>query len=326
MAGGEVPAAGATIRCRRRCAPSTAGMASRLWRPQRRRRADPLLPPRRPQRSEVARRRSRQATGHDHGRCRPRPGSSCWRSPGSSTARTGTSTTASRTTASVLHLKLGEQGHYHFQSLSAPFAITPGEQGRPLPQRLLVRPDRHEAADQPARGTSRRSSFCRSCNKTGPAEQIGWRLPQAWDYFLRGKAVFDVQLGRPRRACARTRRARKVKGKCAAAVAAELRPLLGHGEEGVGRDRPAAAASATPPAAPGTAWSRRSRRIRRRPTPSSSLMAIKPVSIWDAQHGWTGINPGFRYQMPKPEGEARLADYIKAGWDKAGRPGLSRGL
>ena len=26
----------------------------------------------------------------------------------------------------VLHLKVGEQGHYHFQSLSASFAITPG--------------------------------------------------------------------------------------------------------------------------------------------------------------------------------------------------------
>ena len=28
----------------------------------------------------------------------------------------------------VLHLKVGEQGHYHFQSLSAPFAIAPGEE------------------------------------------------------------------------------------------------------------------------------------------------------------------------------------------------------
>ena len=31
-----------------------------------------------------------------------------------------------------------------------------------------------------------------------------------------------------------------------------------------------------------------------------SLMAIKPVSLWAVQHGWTGINPGFSYQMLPP--------------------------
>ena len=28
----------------------------------------------------------------------------------------------------VLHLKVGEQGHFHFQSLSASFAMTPGDE------------------------------------------------------------------------------------------------------------------------------------------------------------------------------------------------------
>ena len=31
-----------------------------------------------------------------------------------------------------------------------------------------------------------------------------------------------------------------------------------------------------------------------------ALMAIKPVSLWAVQHGWTGINPGFAYQMLPP--------------------------
>jgi multiple sugar transport system substrate-binding protein len=48
-----------------------------------------------------------------------------------------------------------------------------------------------------------------------------------------------------------------------------------------------------------------------------ALMAIKPFSLWAVQHGWTGINPGFHYQMLQPEGEARLADYVRAGWDPA---------
>ena len=33
----------------------------------------------------------------------------------------------SRTAASVLHLKVREQGLYHFMTLSASFAMTPGE-------------------------------------------------------------------------------------------------------------------------------------------------------------------------------------------------------
>ena len=48
-----------------------------------------------------------------------------------------------------------------------------------------------------------------------------------------------------------------------------------------------------------------------------SLMAIKPVSMWAVEHGWTGINPGFSYQMLPPDGQARLADYVKAGWNPA---------
>ena len=39
----------------------------------------------------------------------------------------------------VLHLKVGEQGHYHFQSLSASFVIDPGDKV-PVPECLLVRP------------------------------------------------------------------------------------------------------------------------------------------------------------------------------------------
>ena len=62
----------------------------------------------------------------------------------------------------VLHLKPGEQGFYHFQSLSASFAVQPGPTSRPLPQCLLVRPAGHEAPDQRARATSRRSSCCSS--------------------------------------------------------------------------------------------------------------------------------------------------------------------
>ena len=59
--------------------------------------------------------------------------------------------------------------------------------------------------------------FLQELHKTGPAAQVGWSLGEAWDYFLRGKAVFVFSLGRRRRALPGRGRS-KVKGKCAAAV------------------------------------------------------------------------------------------------------------
>ena len=46
-------------------------------------------------------------------------------------------------------------------------------------------------------------------------------------------------------------------------------------------------------------------------------MAIPPVSLWNVEHGWTGVNPGMTYQFLAPDGTARLADYVKAGWNRA---------
>ncbi len=71
----------------------------------------------------------------------------------------------------VLHLKVGEQGHYHFQSLSASFAITPGPEldqyhnvywFDPTNMKPLINSPGHVAALE----------FCRSC--TRPTLRTGW--------------------------------------------------------------------------------------------------------------------------------------------------------
>ncbi len=94
----------------------------------------------------------------------------------------------------VMHLKPGEQGHYHFTSLAASFAIAPGpsvDQHHnvfwfdPTDMKPLINDPGHVAALE----------MMLKLNRTGPIEQIGWRLPQAWDYFLRGKAVFMYTWG-----------------------------------------------------------------------------------------------------------------------------------
>ena len=213
----------------------------------------------------------------------------------------------------VLHLKPGEQGFYHFQSLAASFAVQPGPVTDRFHNVYWFDPETMAPLiDQP--GQVAALELLQQLNATGPAEQMGWRLPQAWDYFLRGKAVMMFTWGDLGALCQDEARS-LVKGNCAVA------PLPGS-------DR---------------FWDREHRQWVRPPEPNRvgnttggswhgvllqgarsgeaaysflALMAIRPVSLWAVQHGWTGINPGSAFQMLPPQGSSRLADWLKAGWDR----------
>ncbi len=214
----------------------------------------------------------------------------------------------------VLHLKPGEQGFYHFQSLSASFAVAPGATTDryhnvywfdPHDMKPLINEPGHVAALE----------LLQQLGATGPADQIGWRLPQAWDYFLRGKSVFMFSWGDLGALCQDASRS-LVKGNCAVAMLPGSTRYWDR-EQGqwVEPAEPNRVGNTT-----GGSW--HGVLLDRSPNREAAysflaLMAIRPVSMWAVEHGWTGINPGFHYQMLPPTGEARLADYLKAGWDRA---------
>lgn len=213
----------------------------------------------------------------------------------------------------VLHLKPGEQGHFHFQSLAAAFAIAPGEKTDryhnvfwfdPETMTPLINSPGHVAAVE----------MLRALHETGPVEQLGWRLPDAWTYFLRGKAVMTFSFGDLGALCQDRARSR-VRGKCGVAM------LPGSNRHW---DYATRAWAETPEPQPignttGGSWHGVISRLSKQPEATYaflSLMAIPPVSLWNAQQGWTGVDPGFTYQFLPPEGTARVADYVKAGWDR----------
>jgi multiple sugar transport system substrate-binding protein len=213
----------------------------------------------------------------------------------------------------VLHLKTGEQGHYHFLSLSASFAITPGEQidqfhnvywFDPTDMKPLINGPGHVAALE----------FLQQLNETGPIEQIGWRLPQAWEYFLRGKAVFMFTWGDLGALCQDETRS-LVKGKCAATVLPSSdRYWDRQAQAWVETDAPRLVGNTT-----GGSWHGVISALAKQPEAAFSflsLMAIEPVSLWNVEHGWTGVDPGFYFQFLEPAGSARAIDYVKAGWNK----------
>lgn len=213
----------------------------------------------------------------------------------------------------VLHLKVGEQGHYHFQSFSAPFAITPGEAVDQYHNVYWFDPtDMKPLINSP--GHVKALELLQDLHKTGPAAQVGWSLGEAWDYFLRGKSVFVFSWGDVGSLCQDESRS-KIKGVCASSILPSSDTYWDHENAAwVETDSPQLVGNTT-----GGSWHGVISAFSESPDATYSflsLMALKPVSIWNAQNGWTGVDPGYYYQFLEPEGEAKVEDYVNAGWNK----------
>ncbi len=212
----------------------------------------------------------------------------------------------------VLHLKVGEQGHYHFQSLSASFAITPGDKIDRYHNVYWFDPtDMKPLINSP--GHVKALEFLQELHKNGPAAEVGWSLGEAWDYFLRGKAIFVFSWGDVGALCQDTVRS-KIQGECAAAMLpASTEYWDMEKKEFVTSDNPLPVGNTT-----GGSWQGVISAFSKNPEATYSflsLMAIKPVSKLLASIGWDGVDPGYSYQFLAPDGEAKLEDYTTAGWD-----------
>ena len=212
----------------------------------------------------------------------------------------------------VLHLKVGEQGHYHFQSLSAPFAVTPGDKVDQYHNVYWFDPtDMKPLINSP--GHVKALEFLQELQKTGPAAQVGWSLGEAWDYFLRGKSVFAFSWGDVGSLCQDTSRS-NIQGDCAATILPASEEYYDHETgEFVKVDDPQPVGNTT-----GGSWHGVISNFSAEPEATYSLlalMAMEPVSKWNAQHGWTGVDPGYSYQFLEPIGTATVEDYVNAGWD-----------
>jgi multiple sugar transport system substrate-binding protein len=213
----------------------------------------------------------------------------------------------------VLHLKVGQQGHYHFQSLSASFVINPGEKVTRTQNVYWFDPeDMKPLINSP--GHVKALEFLQELHKTGPSAQVGWSLGEAWDYFLRGKAIFVFSWGDVGALCQDTSRS-KIKGKCAAAMLPSSNEYYDfEKKEFVKVEQPRQVGNTT-----GGSWHGVISNFSANPEAVYSflsLMAIRPVSKLMATVGWDGVDPGFSYQFLEEDGgTAKIDDYVKAGWD-----------
>ncbi len=213
----------------------------------------------------------------------------------------------------VLHLKVGEQGMFHFMSLSAAFVVNPGptvDRYRNVywfdPQTMTP------LINSP--GHVRALEFLIELAKTGPAAQVGWSLGEAWDYFLRGKAIFVFSWGDVGALVQDVTRSR-IKGKLGASI-------LPGSEEVYDLERRAWVRPAQPNVVGNTtggSWHGVISALSRNPEVVYSLyalMATRPVSLWNVNRGWTGVDPGARFHFLPPQGTASLEGYLAQGWDE----------
>jgi multiple sugar transport system substrate-binding protein len=211
----------------------------------------------------------------------------------------------------VLHLKVREQGLYHFMTLATSFAMTPGDLTRTTGVYWFDPVDMTPLINSP--GHVKALEYLKDLAQYGPAAQVSWSLGEAWDYFLRGKAIFNFSYGDVA-PLAQDEARSKIRGKIGSAILPASDTYWDmNKKEFVTSGEPRKVGNVT-----GGSWHGVVSSLSDHPEATYtfwSLMAIKPVSKWLATYGWDGVDPGYSYQFLEPVGEAKLEDYTKAGWD-----------
>jgi multiple sugar transport system substrate-binding protein len=213
----------------------------------------------------------------------------------------------------VLHLKVREQGLYHFTTLATSFAMTPGPELTrtnnvywfdPVDMTPLINSPGHVAALE----------YLKELAQYGPAAQVSWSLGEAWDYFLRGNAVFNFSYGDVA-PLAQDETRSSIKGKIGSAILPASDTYWDMAQQKfITTEEVRKVGNVT-----GGSWHGVVSALGDAPDAAYSflaLMAMKPMSKWLATYGWNGVDPGYDYQFLEPVGEAKLEDYLQAGWNE----------
>ncbi len=205
-----------------------------------------------------------------------------------------------------MHLKVGGQGMFHFMSLSAPYLIGPEN-----PKLYWFNPDDMEPLVE-SEGHKSAMALYSELTSYGPEAMAGWALGEAWDYFLRGNAVFTYSWGDV--GALAVERNSFVKGKIGTV---QLPGTLSYIDPKSGQKYdvtdPNIVGNTT-----GGSWAGVLYKSSDEPELAYywlALMATEPKERFYAARGTDGVDPGKTYQILPPEGTGNPEDYTSQGWD-----------
>ena len=214
----------------------------------------------------------------------------------------------------VMHFRVNEQGMFHFMSMSAPYVVRPGDVVDRCTNNYWFDPETMEPlVDSP--GHVRALEKLVELSEYGPDAQVSWDLGTAWDWFLRGKAIFVFSWGDVGSLVQDEARS-NIKGKIGASVlpgTMEVYNLCTEAWEEL--DEPNVVGNTT-----GGSWHGVISSQSENPEAVYSLyalMATEPVSLWNVNRGWTGVDPGVSIHFLPPEGTAELEGYLANGWNES---------
>lgn len=219
-----------------------------------------------------------------------------------------------------LHLRSGGQGHFHFMSLSAPFAITPADGDDiaavskydnvywfdPDDMTPLINQPGHVAALE----------FLKELAATGSDAQLGWELAEAWNNFLSGNAVATFSWGDVGSLAQDPSRS-TIQGMLGGAriPCSERWYDRETGEFVEDSENPNCVGNTT-----GGSWYPVMSAFTDTPELAYYFMAMQAnqsINLWNVYYGWTGVDPGASYDLFPPTGTAAIEDYTSAGYDES---------
>lgn len=212
-----------------------------------------------------------------------------------------------------MHLKVGGQGMFHFTSLSAPFVVLPGPKVDNVHNTYWFDFETMEPIiNEP--GHVRALEFLQKLAKTGPDAQLGWTLGEAWDYFLRGKAIFTFSWGDVGSLAQDPERS-EIKGKLGVSILPGVYEVYDRGaKEFVKLDEPNVVGNTT-----GGTWHGVISSLSKNPELAYHLLSFHAAvdkARFYAYHGWEGVDIGRESQFIEPYGTNTLQGFLDAGWDE----------
>jgi multiple sugar transport system substrate-binding protein len=201
-----------------------------------------------------------------------------------------------------LHAKVNEQGFFHFLTLSAPFVVSPDNKYyffNPDTMKPLINSEGH------VRALEDYVKFLAN----GPKEEIAWTLGQGWNLFLDGHSATEPTWG-DLPTLAQDPKTSKVQGKIGAAplpgTTEAFNPITGQWKKydlnQVGNTN-------------GGSWHCVISRLSKKQEATYdflSFMANKKNALFNCTTGWTGVQPGMKFEYIPPMGTGKVSDWTGA--------------
>jgi multiple sugar transport system substrate-binding protein len=198
-----------------------------------------------------------------------------------------------------LHAKVNEQGFFHFLTLAAPYVVSPTNKHfyfNPDDMRPLINSEGH------LRALEDYVKFLAN----GPKEQINWTLPEGWTPFLAGHAVMEATWG-DLPTLAQDRARSTVQGRVGATIipgtSEAFNPMSGQWEH-----YPLNVVGNTN----GGTWHCVISRLSKRKEATYdflAFMANKKNAFFNCTNGWTGVQPGMKYEYFPPVGTGSVVEW-----------------